>query len=1013
MTADRDSHLFTIPAGEPFLERLAQTLVADPALGGVLKSVNPRLEDMTVLVPTRRAARALQEAFLRAGGGRPLLLPAIRPLGDVEEEELLLSPGIEFGDAGALLDLAPAIPPLERQLLLARLILKAWSAPATPHGPDAARALALATELGALIDLSATEQVPLTGLADLVPDSFAAHWQITLQFLQIITNYWPAILADRGMCDGAERRNRLLMAQAEAWKNAPPPGPVIAAGSTGSIPASATLLGVIAHMPLGAVVLPGLDLDIDETSWTLLGASHPQYGMHELLRRMQVDRRDVKLWPGLAKDPRRMARTKLVSETMRPAETTEQWRAALATLAPLTELALDGVSLVEAPGPREEAGAIALMFREVLETPEKTVALVTPDRRIARRVAAELRRFGMDVDDSSGTPLGSTPPGAFLRLIIAMIESRFAPVPLLACLKHPFSALGHSTGRARARVRTLERLILRGPRPADGLAGLRRALDVERRDLEERGKDTTDLDLIHAFVNVLEEIVAPFCAVLAEESSTLSVLVQAHIACAQALASTNEAAGADLLWAGENGEAAVAFLSELIGQGDTLGPVEPESYARLFDELITPRVVRPRFGKHPRAFIWGPLEARLQYADRLIVAGLNEGVWPGQVSVDPWINRPMRQALDLSPPERRIGLAAHDFSEAASAREVIFVRSLKDDGAPTVASRWLLRLQSLLGGMGRTLVSDSRWVHWAGIIDDMAHSTPVGKPRPCPPLDMRPGQFSVTEIETLVRDPYAIYAKKVLRLRPLDPIDADVDAAERGSIIHKALELFVQAYPEGLPENAYDELLRMGGQVFSEAIARPSVAAFWWPRFVEAARWFIDFEVNHRRSIKHAYAEVSGEILLEDLARPVTLRGKADRIDVCRDGTLAIIDYKTGAARSWKQVETGLAPQLPLEAAMAARGAFRAAGVPSLSTSILAYLQLKGGSEGGVERFYKGDASALGELALERLAVLLASYENPDQPYLSRPRPMFEASYGDYDHLARVKEWSAGEGESE
>ncbi|MDE1172184.1 MAG: double-strand break repair protein AddB [Parvibaculaceae bacterium] len=1009
----RPPRLFTIPAGEPFLDRLAQTLLDDPSRDGMFAGKAGRLEDLTILVPTRRAARALQEAFLRAGEGKAMLLPSIRPLGDVEEEELVLSPGLEAGDSGTLLDLAPAISPIERQLLLARLILKAWSDPSLSHAPDAARALALAGELGALLDLAATEQVPLSGLAALVPEGFAAHWQVTLDFLQIITEYWPAILAERGMCDGAERRNRLLTAQAEAWEKSPPAGPVIAAGSTGSIPASARLLDVIAHLPSGAVVLPGLDLDLDEASWTVLGASHPQYGMHELLRRMGAGRDEVKLWPGLPDDPRQKARTKLVSETMRPAETTERWRGELATLAPLAGQALDGIRLVEAPGPREEAGAIALMIRETLETPEKTVALVTPDRRIARRVAAELRRFGLDVDDSSGTPLGSTPPGAFARLAIAMIESGFAPVPLLACLKHPFAALGLAPAQARARVRLLERLVLRGPRPAPGLAGLSRAIEAERRERQKRDHGTGDLDRLDPFIRLVEEATRPFTLALGGEGASLSGLVRAHVACIEALARTDEADGAAMLWAGENGEAAVAFLNELIEQGDMLGPIEPDSYPRLFDELILPRVVRPRFGRHPRAFIWGPLEARLQYADRFILAGLNEGVWPGQTSVDAWINRPMREALHLSPPERRIGLAAHDFCEGVSAREVILVRSLKDEGAPAVASRWLLRLQSLLEGLGRPLVPVAVYGEWAEAIDATAGVTPIGKPRPCPPLDMRPGNLSVTEVETLVRDPYAIYAKKVLRLRPLDPLDADATAAERGNIIHEVLERFVREWPEGLPQDALGKLLRIGGEVFREAMDRPAVAAFWWPRFVEAAGWFIGFEQRHRPNVRRAHVEVSGEYVFEDLARPVTLRGKADRIDECRDGTLAILDYKTGAMRSWKQVESGLAPQLPLEAAMAARGAFREAGVPSLATSLIGYLHLKGGDEGGVERLYTGDAAMLGEEALESLEALLASYENPAQPYLSRPRPMFETSYGDYDHLARVKEWSAGEGNGE
>src|SRR5690606_20009946 len=133
------------------------------------------------------------------------------------------------------------------------------------------------------------------------------------------------------------------------------------------------------------------------------------------------------------------------------------------------------------------------------------------------------------------------------------------------------------------------------------------------------------------------------------------------------------------------------FIRELIESAPAFGELLPESYSYFFDELLSARVVRPRFGLHPRLFIWGPLEARLQHADRMILGGLNEGTWPGEANIDPWVNRPMRAAMGLEPPERRIGLSAHDFAEGASAEEAVLSRALKVEGAPAVASRWWLR----------------------------------------------------------------------------------------------------------------------------------------------------------------------------------------------------------------------------------------------------------------------------------------------------------------------------------
>ncbi|MEQ8268606.1 MAG: double-strand break repair protein AddB [Parvibaculum sp.] len=997
--------LFTMPPGTPFLERLAATLLDDPSLGGRFAGA-PQLADIAILLPTRRAARALGEAFLRAGNGKALLLPAIRTLGDVDEEELILDPR---GLGAEALDLPPAMPPLERQLRLARMIVEG-------QGENETRALALAADLGRFLDMVLTEGADMSRLADLVPQDFADHWQVTIDFLKVLTARWPEELSRLGYMEAAERRNLLLRAQAEAWAAAPPKGPVIAAGSTGSIPATAALLDVVAHLPSGAVVLPGLDLDLDEESWNTLGdpgtASHPQYGMKKLLGHLRATRADVDIWSGAEKAPARDARARLLSEALRPAETTERWRSRLASLGRDADEALSGLTLIEAPGERDEAGAIALLLREALEIPGKTAALVTPDRKLARRVAMELRRWKIEVNDSGGEPLAKTPPIAFLRLVANMVAEDFAPVALLACLKHPLAAAGEEPARFRAEVRLLERRLLRGPRPAPGIGGLRRACDAIH-DEEYRKRDNAK---IARLIDRIERAAAPLMEAMKDRIDA-SDLVLAHIEAAERLASTGHETGASRLWCDEAGEAAAAFAAELIQSAAAFGVLDPRSWPRFFDELLAGRVLRPRWGTHPRLFIWGPLEARLQYADRMILGGLNEGTWPAEANIDPWLNRPMRAALGIEPPERRIGLSAHDFAEGAAAGEAILTRSLKVEGAPTVASRWWLRLGSMLQGINREeTVTASRWTRWAHDLDQPSRLLAPVRPRPLPPLDARPDRFSVTEIETLIRDPYAIYAKKILRLRVLDPIDADVAAAERGTIIHEALEKFVDAHPRVLPENALEELVSIGEEVFRHAMERPGVAAFWWPRFLRIARWIVEYEREERDGLRLVHAESSGRIVIGELARPVTLTGKADRIDERDDGKVNIIDYKTGTLPSVKQVEIGLTPQLPLEAAMMARGGFFAKDgtpIPKAAAARLAYLRLTGGETVGEVRTIPDEGGDLAENTYAWLVDLLGQYEQQDTPYLSRPRPMFWGRYGDYDHLARVKEWSAAGGDGE
>lgn len=995
-------NLFTMPPGTPFLERLAATLLEDASLGGRFAG-GPALADVTILLPTRRSVRALGEAFLRAGGGAALILPSIRTLGDVDEEELILDPR---GLGREALELPPAMPGLERQLRLARMIIE-------EQGYDETRALALAADLGRFLDMVLTEDADLTRISDLVPQDFADHWQVTIDFLKVLTARWPEELARLGYIEQAERRNLLLRAQAAAWEAGPPHGPVIAAGSTGSIPATAALLRTVAHLPSGAVVLPGLDLDLDDESWEIVGepgtASHPQYGMKKLLAQLNATRADVDIWPGAEISPRAAARARLLSEALRPAETTERWRNRLTALGEAAKDGLNGLSLIEAPGERDEASAIALLMRDVLETPGKTAALVTPDRKLARRVAMELRRWKIDVNDSGGEPLAKTAPVAFLRLIANMVAEDFAPVALLACLKHPLAAAGEDPARFRARVRLLELHLLRGPRPAPGIEGLRAAC----RTIEGSDKELAEISKL---IDRLERGGAPLFDAMKERNAAAG-LVQAHIETAERLAAADRTTGADRLWKEEAGEAASDFIRELIEAAPSFGDLDPRAYPRFFDELLSGRVLRPRWGTHPRLFIWGPLEARLQHADRMILGGLNEGAWPAEANIDPWLNRPMRTAMGIEPPERRIGLSAHDFAEGAAAGEAILTRALKVEGAPTVASRWWLRLASLLQGMGHEkAVAAPEWWRWAHKLDEPAKLLTPVRPRPMPPLDARPQKFSVTEIETLIRDPYAIYAKKILRLKVLDPIDADIAAAERGTIIHEALEKFVETYPKELPEDALGKLIGIGENVFRHAMDRPGVAAFWWPRFQRIARWIVEYEREERAGLRHVHAEARGEIVIGELARPVVLTGKADRIDERDDGMVNIVDYKTGTVPSAKQVEIGLTPQLPLEAAMMAKGGFQkrdGSPIPAAKAARLVYLRLTGGETAGEVRAIPDEGGDLADNTYAWLVDLLRQYEAEATPYLSRPRPMFWGRYGDYDHLARVKEWSATEGEGE
>lgn len=1004
--------LYTIPAGVPFVDALAAGVLARAGKDPMA------LSRFTILLPTRRACRSLREAFLRlgpgggtGGGTGALLLPRMSPIGDIDPETLGLEieevPGIEA------LDLPPAVSELRRQLLLGRMIQARGDMSLTPD-----QAAWLAAELARLIDQVTTEQRDFAELDRLVPAELAEHWQKTLQFLEIVTAQWPAILAAEGAIDGAERRNRILAARAEAWRARPPADPVIAAGSTGSIPATAALLDEVARLPQGAVVLPGLDRAMDGESWDAVDEGHPQFGMKHLLARIGVDREDVADWPADVPNAIRppASRGRLVAETMRPAATSEAWR----RIETLDRRALDGVLRVDCPTPREEAGVVALMMREVLQAPGRTAALITSDRGLARRVAAALGRWGIRVDDSGGRRLIDTPAGAYLRLVAECAAGGVAPLDLLALLKHPIAAGGEAPGVFRARIRALERAVLRGPRPGPGFHGLSAALgDAEKGRFEKVG----DRDALIQWAGGLEAMFAPLLACGQGDAVPLAELLTAHLTVAEALAADDgageKAGGAARLWRHDDGEAAAGFANDLMTAAGDHPPLRLVQYPGLFEALMASRVVRPRYGEHPRLSIWGPLEARLQQADLLILGGLNEGTWPAEPAADPWMSRPMRRQFGLPSPERRIGLAAHDFAQALAAPRVVLTRSERVEGTPSVPSRWLSRLDAVAPGdvmpgdvMKEIKAQGAYWVAWAQALDAPDSVRPCPPPRPCPPVAARPRRLSVTAIGTWMTNPYAIYARYVLGLKLLDPIEADPGAADRGQIIHETLSAFVRSGGVTPSDDALDRLLRQGEAEFARLNAWPEAQAFWWPRFERIADWFVAQEKARHPGVAASTTEVRGTKSLPGPHGPFELVAIADRIDRLADGGLEIIDYKTGSVPSDKEIAAGYAPQLPLEALIAAAGGFD--GVSAAAVSGLAHWRLSGGNPAGEIKVPKlVDLPTLTEQAERGLRRLIERFGQPDTPYLARPRPDFVPRFDDYAHLARVLEWSAGGGEAE
>lgn len=993
-------NLFTIPAGASFADELARGIVARHASPG-----NPlALSEVLVLVPTRRAIRTLREAFERTAGGGMSVLPRIVALGDFDDEEAGIEPEADEDDVAALVRAGVSrkpISPLRRELLLFMLIRR-WAAQfpedAQSIGTERpAIALQLARELARMLDFAGAEGVDLSALKALVTGELAQHWEQTVRFLDILGDHWDGILDAHHAVDPAAHRDAALRAAAQRWLDSPPTHPVIAAGSTGSVPATAAVLHAIAQLPTGAVVLPGLDPDLDEASWQSLGPSHPQYGMAQLLERFAARRADVAPW--CAAPPGRQARVRLIAEAMRPAGTTTTWQSYVDGQRGDISAALDGLTCMVARSPAEEALAIACALREAITVPGKTAGLVTPDRNLARRVASELKRWDITIDDSAGTPLSHTEPGRLLCLIADVVADGFAPVALLALLKHPQCHAGHADrGAVRQAALALEAAALRGARPQPGLAGVRAKMKPDNAG--------------YALVDALEACLSPFATVMSGGPTPLATLVAAHRDAAARL-STGGGDIVSTVWAGEAGRAAERLFAQAVDAATDLEILlTAGEYAAFIREVMDSVAVRPHGGLHPRLAILGPLEARLQQFDLVILGGLNEGKWPPATDPGPWLNRPMRQQLGISQPERRIGLSAHDFAQAAAAPQVILTRSEKEGGAPTTPSRWLTRITTLVSGAQlKNKFFDARLVEVARMLDRPGSaSKPIDAPAPCPPVAARPRTLPVTDVELWLRDPYALYAKRILRLKPLSPIDEAPGASDRGSAIHDALEEFVKKYPGHLPpENvALDEVLDAGRTAFGDLLQQPQVRAIWWPRFERAARWYLSWERARRPLLAQVLVEQEGALVMPAPGGPFTLKARADRIELRKDGAITLCDYKTGAPPSNPQVERGFSPQLTLEAAMALHGAFP--NVKTEAVAELVYVQLAGANDGGDARPVKFKDVALADAiaqALDRFRLFVAAYDDPTQPYLSKPHVLLSTHAGDYDHLARVQEWSS------
>lgn len=1027
------ARIYAVAPGRPFLTELAQALVSgNLAVPGGRPPDPLQLADATLYLPTRRSTRALQEAFLKASSGGALLLPRIKPIAEGSEDLDLIASVEDYGAAGAA-GVPRVISELQRQLVLTSLVLR-WAAAErrdarrehdlvqSTGARTPAQAAKLAKELARLIDTLEHESIDAARLRDLVPEEYSEHWSRTLAFLQIITEFWPAHLAEHNLMSAVARRQRLMRAEVERLQTAPPAAPVIVAGVTGTDREATELMRAVVALPNGALVLPALDRTLDDESWASIDGhpEHPQFGLKKLMDALGLSRADVQPLGQHERSSAERARWALACEAMRPAATTERWHRFTAA-ADKKEMAaaLTGMCAVEGATAEEEAEAVALMLREAAETPGRTARLVTPDRALARRVAARLEVWGIAVEDAAGLPFGQTLPGVLLDLVASTAEKDFEPVALMTLLKHPLCRAGMAANDLRRAVSALELAAFRAPYFGKGLEGVEAALEGAEtkswRPAAVRRLEDVDWQAARELLGRLASIFAPMEKAFASpQPVSLHALARLHFATAQSLARTSDADDGSALRQGEAGEWATQFFASLIDKTMPAPDLAARDYPDFYRVLVAQKGIRSRRPLHPRISICDPFEARLQQSDVVILGSLNEGVWPEAADPGPWLSRPMRAALGLAAPEERIGAAAHDFVSQLGAQRVVLTRAAKVEGAPTVPSRWLLRLQALVDGLKLGLEPEQPWLAWAHMRNSIAGQVePVRAPEPRPPVVHRPREMSVTAVEKWIANPYAIFAGRILRLEPLPRLGEGPGPSLRGQIVHAALGRFAQKFPEQLPKDPAAELMVVSEAVLADFIGNPRVAAFWAPRLARFAAWFAETEAARRAGMAKTVSEVEGKMVLAGPAGPFTLTARADRIDV-GDGGIAISDYKSSQSLSdlaGKAVR-GEAPQLPLEAAIAAANGF--AHVPPGHVTLLRYISTSGGQPPGQDIALKvDDVPALARAAQAGLARLIAEFDRDTTPYRAVRRARFKYDYDDYAHLARVAEWLVDNGEED
>lgn len=1013
--------VFSIDSGESFVDILAAHLL------DAYKDNELDLARVRVLLPTRRACLALREAFLRRTDGRALLLPQMAPVFSPDEEEIHFLSGV---DVSAL---TPPINATRRLLLLMPLIRRAF-----PEELNTQQALSLASHLAQFIDNLYIEDLTLDELDRLAPEDekLSQNWQKVATFLKtIIAEFWPDILAQTGHTDIGAYRVNLIKAYTVFWQNHPPKDPVIIAGTMASVPALADMIAQVLEYNTGYLVLPGLDTHIDDESWEALDESHGQYLLKTLLERLELSRDGISHLPAKAQEPSRYApkppqletkesaaRLRLASEMMRPAATLENWAEEFSyAKESYIHHATQNLALAEVKNSFEEARLVASIVRDALDDKSKTIMVITPNRKLAALIQKEMLFWNIQLDDSAGQPLAATAIGRYILALVNLAKDGFTPLGFLALLKNSYFRGGRDLPNKDdlpAFIKCFELKFCRGQRRYKSLDGLHSLINEEWAE-----KYPKVLEVWNSLYPHLARLDLFWQNGQSQEAgSALRFILEL----AEELSSQQTAEGEAVLWSGDAGEVAAAFYSGLLDnlRGET--HFNAAEFQEFLLHLMQGLAVRPKYGMHPRVRLLGAAESRLQTADIVILSGLNEGSWPPASGHNPWMSRPMLKDYGFPSPERALSQSAHDFVQGFCAPRVYLTRALSMDGTLSVPSRWIARLKTILEAtetLEQVRAAAHPYIQKAILLPLAQEKTPpISQPAPILPKGKYLTELSITDVGALLSDPYALYAKRVLRVKAVDSLDKQPDVMLRGDIIHKALENFTKKFPHELPKDVRGEILKCGEEVFAPYEEwNADIHAFWWPRFEAMAEWMAAHESAWRRKDHLIFCEKSVNHNIDIGDAKVLLKGRADRIEKHSDGWV-VIDYKTGNPPSATDIKAGFMPQLTITGALIQKGAFddlnaHKANMGAAADVIKDLYYWKISGKDSESRAIKADKETsideMCEDAYHGLTALLTYYNVDGGAFISYPHGTQKGApmSGDYAHLSRVGEWSVNDDE--